>query len=175
MNWTLMVWPLMVWSVMLLALGLLWARRVHVVVMLAAAQVLVVAAAAAQPITGSIHAIAGLAVCWVLYRSAGWFSLPPIAPPIGGGLFVVTLGGAALLPALMFEPISGALFVVVAGLAMLATRRHPVAQAAALLELHSGSGMLSAEAALPVLPCLALLGLWARSRPSLLAAKRGVA
>ena len=157
----------------ILALAMLWTPHLNATALLLAAQVLAVAIVREQSLPGLIHIVAGLAVAYALHRAPDWFapppplSPPPLSPPTCGGVCALGLGAASVVATLPFQPVSDTLSLMLAGLLLLATRRNPALHVAGLLELHNGLVLLPADAplaGLPVLPGLALLGLWARAR-----------
>ncbi len=159
-------------AALLLAFLLLSRRGAGAIILLAAAQAVVVAlaAAAAGQWWAALLVLAGKAV---LLPAALWRAVPPDDVDAGIGVIPSLLAGGALLAlsiavalpvapgglALTREELALSLAVLLLGLLMLATRRHPLAQAAGLMSAEGAVMLAAIGAGMPMLPAVAAGGL----------------
>ncbi|MCX7371992.1 MAG: hypothetical protein NTW56_06090 [Alphaproteobacteria bacterium] len=156
-------------AALLLAFLQLSRRSVRAIILLAAAQagLLALAAAAAGAWWVALLVLAGKAV---LLPAALWKAAPDDATDTGIGVIASLLAGGALLAlaiavalpiapgglALSRQELALALAVLLLGLLMLATRRHPLAQAAGLMGAENAVLLAAIGAGLPgLLPLVA--------------------
>lgn len=159
-------------AALLLAFLQLSRQGVRAIILLAAAQSALVAMAAAA--TGHAWvALLLLAAKAVLLPAALWRAAPNAETDAGIGVIASLLAGGALLAlaiavalpiapgglALSRQELALALAVLLLGLLMLATRRHPLAQAAGLMGVENAVLLAAIGAGLPGLLAVALGGL----------------